>query len=54
MPWLLPGIYAVRSEELGPSALVGALLYGIAFTYLAHTTLNALQAQTPNGPGRAA
>ena len=48
MPWLLPGIYAVRSEELGPAALVGALLYGIAFTYLAHTTLHALQAQTPN------
>jgi hypothetical protein len=48
MPWLLLGLYAVRSEELGPSALVGALLYGIAFTYFAHTTLYALQAQTPN------
>lgn len=48
MPWLLLGIYAVRSEELGPSALIGALLYGIAFTYFAHTTLYALQAQAPN------
>jgi len=48
MPWLLLGIYAVRSEELGPSALVGALLYGIAFVYFAHTTLYALQSQTPN------
>jgi hypothetical protein len=48
MPWLLLGIYAVRSEELGPSALAGALLYGIAFTYFAHTTLYALQSQAPN------
>jgi len=48
MPWLLLGIYMVRSDELGPSALIGALLYGIAFTYFAHTTLYALQAQVPN------
>lgn len=48
MPWLLLGIYAVSSEELGPSALVGALLHGIAFTYFAHTTLYALQSQAPN------
>jgi hypothetical protein len=54
MPWLLLDIYAVRPEELDPSALVGALLYGTASTYFAHTTLHAPQAQTPNGPGRAA
>jgi hypothetical protein len=48
MPWLLLGIYAVRAEELGPSALVGALLYGVAFTYFAYTTLHALQSQAPN------
>jgi hypothetical protein len=48
MPWLLLGIYAVRSEQLTPSALVGALLYGVAFTYFAHTTLYALQSQAPN------
>ncbi len=48
MPWLLLGIYAVRAEELAPSALVGALLYGVAFTYFAHTTLFALQSQAPN------
>jgi hypothetical protein len=48
MSWLLLGIYAVRSEQLGPSALAGALLYGIAFTYFAHTTLHALQARSPN------
>lgn len=48
MPWLLLGIYALRAEELGPSALVGALLYGFAFTYFAHTTLFALQSQAPD------
>lgn len=48
MPWLLLGIYAVRAEELGPAALLGALLHGIAFTYFAHTTLYALQSQAPD------
>jgi hypothetical protein len=48
MPWLLLGIYAVRSEQLGASALAGALLYGAAFTYFAHTTLYALQSRSPN------
>ena len=48
MPWLLLGIYAVREQELAPSALVGALLYGVAFTYFAYTTLFALQSQAPN------
>jgi hypothetical protein len=47
MPWLLLGIYAVREEELGVPALVGALLYGIAFTYFAHTTLYALASHAP-------
>jgi hypothetical protein len=47
MPWLLLGIYAVREEKLGSSGLVGALLYGIAFTYFAHTTLYALAAHAP-------
>ncbi|MBL8490277.1 MAG: hypothetical protein JNM82_05805 [Rhodocyclaceae bacterium] len=48
MPWLLLGIYAVRGEGLGRPALAGALLYGIAFTYFAHTTLLALATDTPN------
>jgi hypothetical protein len=48
MPWLLLGIYAVRARELGPSALAGALLYGMAFTYFAHTTLYALELQVPD------
>lgn len=48
MPWLLLGIYVLRAEELTPSALAGALLYGAAFTYFAYTTLFALQSQAPN------
>jgi hypothetical protein len=47
MPWLLLGIYAVCEEELGVPALVGALLYGVAFTYFAHTTLYALASHAP-------
>jgi hypothetical protein len=47
MPWLLLGIYAVCEEDLGVTALVGALLYGIAFTYFAHTTLYALASHAP-------
>jgi hypothetical protein len=43
MPWLLLGIYALCAEELDPTALVGALLYGAAFTCFAHTTLYALK-----------
>jgi hypothetical protein len=48
MPWLLLGIYAARARELGPTALAGALLHGIAFTYFAHTTLYALESQAPD------
>jgi hypothetical protein len=48
MPWLLLGIYAVRARELGPTALAGALVHGIAFTYFAHTTLYALESQAPD------
>ena len=48
MPWLLLGIYALCAEQLTPSALVGALLYGVAFTYFAYTALFALQSQAPS------
>lgn len=47
MPWLLLGICATRDEPLGRAGLAGALLYGIAFTYFAHTTLHALATQAP-------
>jgi hypothetical protein len=48
MPWLLLGIYAMRTDALGTGALVGAVLYGFAFTYFAHTTLYALAVGAPN------
>jgi hypothetical protein len=48
MPWLLLGIYAVQREDLGALGLVGALLYGFAFTYFAHTTLYAMASQSPD------
>lgn len=48
MPWLLLGIYAVCKDDLGPVGLAGALLYGAAFTYFAHTTLFALASGSPD------
>ncbi|MGE0463132.1 MAG: hypothetical protein AB7Q16_17340 [Vicinamibacterales bacterium] len=62
MPWLLLGIYAVRTTALGTWALIGAVLHGFAFTYFAHTTLYALAAGVPDyeslwgrlGPGYSA
>lgn len=47
MPWLLLGICVTRDEPLGWAGLAGALLYGIAFTYFAHTTLHALATNAP-------
>ncbi len=47
MPWLLLGICAIRAERLGRAGLAGALLYGVAFTYFAHTTLHALATHAP-------
>lgn len=42
MPWLLLGLYVVLRPKGPALALAGALLYGAAFTYFAHTTLFAL------------
>jgi hypothetical protein len=48
MAWLLLGIYAVHPQRPSLPGLIGALLYGVAFTYFAHTTLYALAEQVPN------
>lgn len=48
MPWLLLGLYAVHEVHPNWIGLVGALLYGAAFTYFAHTTLYALAEYTPS------
>ena len=42
MSWLLLGLYAVHDPKPNAAGLIGALLYGAAFTYFAHTTLYAL------------
>jgi hypothetical protein len=45
MPWLLLGIFAVHDPRPGFVALLGALLYGSAFVYFAHTAQYALLEQ---------
>lgn len=48
MPWLLLGLYAVHKRAPSAVGLVGAILYGAAFTYFAHTALFALAERTPD------
>ena len=48
MPWLLLGIYMTVETDPGVIGLGGAVLYGVAFTYFAHTTLYALASGAPN------
>lgn len=47
MSWLLFGLYAVDEGRPPAVGLAGAVLYGAAFTYFAHSTLYALLAATP-------
>jgi len=47
MPWLLLGLYTVRQPRPNVFGLIGALLYGVAFIYFAHTTLYAITEQVP-------
>lgn len=48
MAWLLLGIHAVQEPRPGTTSLAGAILYGAAFTYFAHTTLYALAEGMPD------
>jgi hypothetical protein len=48
MSWLLLGIYSVHDPRPSTAGLVGAILYGAAFTYFAYTTLVALTERVPN------
>lgn len=47
MPWLLLGICAIHEPKPGAPGVIGAILYGAAFTYFAHTTLYALAEHSP-------
>lgn len=48
MPFLMIGLYAVQRPKIGWLGLLGAIIYGIAFIYFAHTTLLALEESFPN------
>jgi hypothetical protein len=47
LPAVLLGLYAVQRPRISRLGLIGALLYGFAFVYFAHTTLFALASATP-------
>jgi hypothetical protein len=47
MPWLLLGLYSAHEPRPNVIGLMGAILYGAAFTYFAHTSLYALAEQIP-------
>lgn len=42
IPFMMIGLYAAQCPKIGLLGLTGAVLYGIAFIYFAHTTLLAL------------
>lgn len=48
MPFLMLGLYAAQRPKIGLVGLTGAILYGIAFIYFAHTTLYALEGSLLN------
>jgi hypothetical protein len=47
MPWLLLGFCALRGGKPTWVEVLGAVLYGVSFTYFAHTTLYALAERIP-------
>jgi hypothetical protein len=48
VPFLMLGLYAYQRPRTGWLGLTGAVLYGVAFIYFAHTTLIALEEAIPN------
>lgn len=48
MPFLFIGLFAVQRPKIGWLGLIGAIIYGIAFIYFAHTTLYALEESFSN------
>lgn len=45
VPAIMLGLYAIQMPRISSLGLVGALLYGFAFVYFAHTTLVAIATQ---------
>ena len=48
LPAVLLGLYSVQRPQISRVGLAGALLYGFAFIYFAHTTLTAIAAHVPD------
>lgn len=48
LPAILIGLYAAQRPRIGRFGLVGALTYGYAFIYFAHTTLVAITTGAPD------
>ncbi|MGD9588283.1 MAG: hypothetical protein AB7Q37_05645 [Pyrinomonadaceae bacterium] len=48
IPAIMVGLYAAQRPRIGIGGLLGALVYGFAFIYFAHTTLTALEADIPD------
>lgn len=48
MAWLLLGIHALHEPRPGLIGLIGAILYGAAFTYFAHSTMFAISEHIPS------
>lgn len=48
IPALMLGLYAAQRPRIGHLGLIGALLYGFAFVYFAHTTLVAISGKVPD------
>jgi hypothetical protein len=48
LPAILIGLYAAQRPAIGRLGLAGALAYGYAFIYFAHTTLVALSSRAPD------
>lgn len=48
VPALMLGLYAMQRPRIGRAGLWGALIYGGAFVYFAHTTLWALAESAPD------
>ncbi len=48
IPFLMLGLYAYQRPRIGWDGLIGSVLYGVAFSYFAHTTLIALEEAISN------
>lgn len=48
IPAVMIGLWAAQRPRIGRVGLAGAILYGAAFVYFAHTTLVALEASVPD------